>query len=199
MLCSYRAALRTNPSFCLRNGEGYAGCAPVPPLCCHIVYMHFGKYPEYCYLLGADEVVRPRCARITLTQMIGLIWEAFFHCVCTSGRGVITASDVLMIVPDVSVRMSMLAFTCEVGSKSSTPDFVGHFLTKRRTAFAVIPENAQTVQACSQCPSTVLPICRHLLANWLRMSNTSRVKKIFCKLNNTSRGTGQFWSSFSLH
>ena len=38
----------------------------------------------------------------------------------------------------------MLAFMSEVGSGSSTFDFVEHFLSKRCTAYNVIPENANT-------------------------------------------------------
>ena len=39
------------------------------------------------------------------------------------------SSDMSMIVANVGTRISMLAFTSEVGSGSSTLDFVGHFLT----------------------------------------------------------------------
>ena len=39
----------------------------------------------------------------------------------------------LMIVANVGARMSMLAFTSEVGSGSRTLDFAGHFRTKRCT------------------------------------------------------------------
>ena len=42
------------------------------------------------------------------------------------------SSDVLMIVANVGARISMLAFTSEVGSGSSALDFVGHFLTKEK-------------------------------------------------------------------
>ena len=52
------------------------------------------------------------------------------------------SNDMLMIVANVGARMSMLAFMSEVGSGSSTIDFVGLFLSKRCTAYNVIPENA---------------------------------------------------------
>ena len=55
--------------------------------------------------------------------------------------------DMLMIVANVGARMSMLAFTSEVGSGSSTLVFVGHFVTSEITPSVVIPENALTDRA----------------------------------------------------
>ena len=38
-----------------------------------------------------------------------------------------------MVIAKVGAIMSMLAFTSEMGSASSTLDFVGHFFTNERT------------------------------------------------------------------
>ena len=62
--------------------------------------------------------------------------------------------DMLMIVANVGAIMSMLAFTSEVGSGSSTLVFVGHFVTNEITPYVVMPENTLSKilhTAHSQC------------------------------------------------
>ena len=59
--------------------------------------------------------------------------------------------DMLMIVANICARMSMLAFTSEVGSGSSTLVFVGHIVTSEITPSVVTPENALNEQDGSQC------------------------------------------------
>ena len=67
-----------------------------------------------------------------------------------------------MIVANVGARMSMLAFTSEVGSGSKTPVFVGHFVTNEITPSVAMPENALTEQDASHCTYTVISInCQH--------------------------------------
>lgn len=48
----------------------------------------------------------------------------------------------IVAIGNLVSTMSMLAFTSEVESGSSTLDFVGHFLTKVRTPYVVMQENA---------------------------------------------------------
>ena len=71
---------------------------------------------------------------------------------CLSVAGTVPDSrDMLMILANVGARMSMLAFTREVGSGSSTLVFVGHLVTSEITSSVVMPENALTEQDASHC------------------------------------------------
>ena len=56
-----------------------------------------------------------------------------------------------MIAANVGARMSMLAFTSDVRSGSSTLVFVGHFMTSEITPSEVMPENALTEQDATHC------------------------------------------------
>ena len=71
---------------------------------------------------------------------------------CLNVAGTVPDSrDMLMIVANPGARMSMLAFTSEVGSGSSTLVFVGHFMTSEITPSDVMPENALTEQDVTHC------------------------------------------------
>ena len=63
--------------------------------------------------------------------------------------------DILMIVANVGARMSMLAFTTEVGSGSISLVFVGHFVISEITPSMVMPENALTDRDASQRTQSV--------------------------------------------
>jgi len=81
-----------------------------------------------------------------------------------------------MTVGNVGARMSVLAFTSEVGSGSSTLVFVGHFVTSETTPSVVMPNNALTEQDGSKCTLSALAVRMHILDSWLRMSNTFLLK-----------------------
>ena len=79
--------------------------------------------------------------------------------------------DILMIVANIGARMSMLAFTSDVGSGSSPLVFVGHCVTSEITPSIVMPENALTEQDASHCKQSALTVSTRLLGSWLRISN----------------------------
>ena len=64
----------------------------------------------------------------------------------------------LMIVANVGARMSMLAFTSEVGSGSRTLDFVGHFRTKRCTP--VVTNCGLILLACTLSTKSITVVNR---------------------------------------